>query len=954
MWIFGTHETPRAAPFVSSCNPVVVPTPVQNRPPQLQASNYAVAGGFVPPFIGAPAGMHRPVVAVPGAAASAMAKAAGIVVGARVEAEWTLGRWHAGQVVEMSPDGTKVSIRYDDGYLQWGVQSSTVRVVKNSTSGKPLSEGGGVGASSPGDWSTPASAQVPASQNNESFHTDPGDTDLTQPVTTEEASTGFTTERESHSARSSSATYSTDVASRLLGGLFCTRGQAEKVSILSGDGTGPASKDQSRASIASIEDKLRQRLIDLVDRFESLLPRDGGMPRTSELKEAIEGLERGVTDAQCMSVHGPEIRHARDALLAVESFEFRQRADKVVNDAIESDDWWKMQAAMQAVVGTGSSSELSSRLSEAMKTHKRRQEVTQNLKRGVEAKDPARLRTAIEHALKSHLKESVIKKARDELRSLEARLAASEQLKQAMAGGDPTAIRNAINAAEKSGFKDAAEKDALEAAKNECQIDALSRLDQFVRARDHETLGRELLRAQKEDYLGVDHVADYNRKVKKLKEQDACRKQLQRAVEARDKSQLDLAIRAGEAADLQDADIQLARDTVEEITVREKQAVTRAQAALDLQAALQSDDATRLSTALASAEHAGLGGQEAAPARERLRYLRARAGALQELRDSVQASDLYRLRAALATARGAGVAEPEIKRARDALKNLEAQAQVRRSLEAAAASQDSGTLHRLLEQARQVGLPKREIACAEAQLKSMGESKVVAELRAAREGSDVGRLRSAVQVASTAGVSGQDLDAAWERIRQLEKRQWLSKQLRAAVANDDTACLQAAIRQAELEGYGHDVEVSAARAELQHRSARVHARQELQLARAGGNPYALMTAIRAAENAGVPENEIDMAKSEMASLSSGGASPSGPPTDPKNLEVYAVPATDPKLLHYHAPPTDPKMQDYVTPLTDPKMQDQVPTTDPQLQTAPTTTRRSSSREGTRQRVRWAQ
>merc|ERR1712232_1542685 len=98
-------------------------------------------------------------------------------------------------------------------------------------------------------------------------------------------------------------------------------------------------------------------------------------------------------------------------------------------------------------VGSGLGAEQTSRLQEAMKTYKRRQEAIQELRVATKARDPARLRTAIEHAMKVYLKESLIKQARDDLRSLEARLAAQQVLREAVAGGDHAAVKAAIQAA---------------------------------------------------------------------------------------------------------------------------------------------------------------------------------------------------------------------------------------------------------------------------------------------------------------------------------------------------------------------------------------------------------------------------------------------------------------------------------------------------------------------------
>jgi len=105
-------------------------------------------------------------------------------------------------------------------------------------------------------------------------------------------------------------------------------------------------------------------------------------------------------------------------------------------------------------------------------------------------------------------------------------------------------------------------------------------------------------------------------------------------------------------------------------------------------------------------------------------------------------------------------------------------------------------------------------------------------------------------------MMGTEIDAAWQRLRELEAGQWQRRQLRAAAASGDVVRLQASLKQAELAGFSGE-ELNVARAALQCLNAQVHARQELQLARASRNPDALRAALLAAQEAGLKEEELE-------------------------------------------------------------------------------------------------
>lgn len=131
-------------------------------------------------------------------------------------------------------------------------------------------------------------------------------------------------------------------------------------------------------------------------------------------------LKEALSEAQQLGYHGPEVRRARDALLTLEASEFSRRASCIVDEAIEADDWWKYQAAMQVVVGgMGADSEPAKKLKGAMRLQNERKAATREVRKATEAQDVERLRKAIENAKRLNTKDVDFKKAKAELRALE-------------------------------------------------------------------------------------------------------------------------------------------------------------------------------------------------------------------------------------------------------------------------------------------------------------------------------------------------------------------------------------------------------------------------------------------------------------------------------------------------------------------------------------------------------
>lgn len=121
-----------------------------------------------------------------------------------------------------------------------------------------------------------------------------------------------------------------------------------------------------------------------------------------------------------MGLHCSEAQQAREALLTLEASDFGRRASMIVDNAIEAEDFWKYQAAMQMVVGgLGGDSEQASRLKEAMRLQNERHAAFREMRKAMDEQDPVRLRAAIDKAKAANAKDTDLRNARAELRGLE-------------------------------------------------------------------------------------------------------------------------------------------------------------------------------------------------------------------------------------------------------------------------------------------------------------------------------------------------------------------------------------------------------------------------------------------------------------------------------------------------------------------------------------------------------
>eukprot|EP00434_Breviolum_minutum_P022644 symbB.v1.2.019981.t1/scaffold1654.1/size107508/6 len=390
--------------------------------------------------------------------------------------------------------------------------------------------------------------------------------------------------------------------------------------------------------------------------------------RLSAAVDKGSGEEGLLLDAQKVGMQGPEVRWARDTLLAAEAADFRKNTVRQVEDAIESLDYWKLQAAMQAVIGCGLGKEQAPRLKQAMRTHKIRSEAARELRKAAQARDKARLRTAIEGALKVHTEETVVKKARDALRALQAREAAREELRKATAAKESAKLKSAILAAEKVGLHDQApgmlgedpkEKEELAAAREELRLHAMTRLSKLAESEDVENFAK-----------GLEELADhgvpkqewhhFKKRHSQLKVRQECQTKLALATKARNKEHILAAMKEAKESQVEDdcEVMQIARQTMIILEAEETMAKTRAEVAEELSRAVQGEDQRRLLAAITAADAAGFTSTEVSFARERLRRLRARVGAGQELREAAHSADMYSVPGEVCSAPSACTAMP--------------------------------------------------------------------------------------------------------------------------------------------------------------------------------------------------------------------------------------------------------------------------------------------------------
>lgn len=101
---------------------------------------------------------------------------------------------------------------------------------------------------------------------------------------------------------------------------------------------------------------------------EEVMLEAGGV---SDRRVQLANLEAVLADAQRGGLPDHEVARAREALLSLEAEGMRSHAAIVVEDAIESGDFWQLQAAMQTAVSCGLAGDQLVRLQEAMRAFSR-------------------------------------------------------------------------------------------------------------------------------------------------------------------------------------------------------------------------------------------------------------------------------------------------------------------------------------------------------------------------------------------------------------------------------------------------------------------------------------------------------------------------------------------------------------------------------------------------------
>lgn len=535
-----------------------------------------------------------------------------------------------------------------------------------------------------------------------------------------------------------------------------------------------------------------------------------------------------------------------------------------------------------------------------------------------------------------HVRQKDIDHARDGLKKLEllkleaqhleqARTAFEERLRTAACTKSPEKLHAAIKDAESDANSEARSLPmgdraaAISAARAELQIQMLKRLCDLSDAEDMEALNRALDDAEGKGVAQAD-IDNFTDRLRSLQLRHHHRNELSSALKHGEKAKLITVVAEAQRAGLdKDEHMLKAKAAIQEVEAREKVAAEkaaalrkaeddRAAAAEQIRFALCTDDADSLASALAFADTAGLDGAEVAPARERLRVLRVMAGASIELEAAIESGEVYKLRAAISTVRGTGVDQKQLERAKATLSNLTAKTDAHRSLASALGSGDAGIIAHAIAEAKRRGVAKADIAQAEAGLHTVKHTSVGGELQAAMEAGEISRLRMAVGAAADAGMAGQQLDAAWERIRFLESQEWSIRELRAARESGVSARLQVAISHAEQASVCRE-QLSAARADLRAWLSKSQAQQELQLARASGSACVLRAALDAARAAGIKDGTVSAAQAELTALERGGnwrppppSIPPPPPVDDDEGSSMEDDEVDPD-----SPPTAPKL-----------------------------------------------
>eukprot|EP00446_Apocalathium_sp_SHHI-4_P001179 CAMPEP_0177181330 /NCGR_PEP_ID=MMETSP0367-20130122/15867_1 /TAXON_ID=447022 ORGANISM="Scrippsiella hangoei-like, Strain SHHI-4" /NCGR_SAMPLE_ID=MMETSP0367 /ASSEMBLY_ACC=CAM_ASM_000362 /LENGTH=402 /DNA_ID=CAMNT_0018628173 /DNA_START=38 /DNA_END=1247 /DNA_ORIENTATION=+ len=303
-------------------------------------------------------------------------------LGERLEGEWIPGHWHSGSVCDVDAKG-RLTIRYDDGYMQAGVELERVR---------PLSKIAGASGNLEFERSTRSENTDPqpgyvltSTQDAGKTNATPLDSGSRPPDSTESTPVCLQVDARTIS-KDFPAAHFEEVDSEAEGS-FCAEPVTPNAWAFACSKSSMTTCCGSRRSGELLQDPAQSRGLPghqkvgaFSDEFAPVSD-EGADDRLLKLRARIAEasaagdagfLQHVLSAARQGGARGPEVRKLHDMVVEVEAEEFRRRADRLVEEAVASDDWWRLQAAMQIVVSSGLGHEKAAQLTAAMRAQRAR------------------------------------------------------------------------------------------------------------------------------------------------------------------------------------------------------------------------------------------------------------------------------------------------------------------------------------------------------------------------------------------------------------------------------------------------------------------------------------------------------------------------------------------------------------------------------------------------------
>jgi len=597
--------------------------------------------------------------------------------------------------------------------------------------------------------------------------------------------------------------------------------------------------------------------------------------------------------AQDAGLHGPEVIRARDALSALEAGGIKEQAMEIVDAAIESDNWWKLQSAMAMAHSTGFDKKDVDRLQEAMRMCKKRKDDVQLMREAAQRRDAAALRTAIEVSLKDYVAEKYVKPMRDELRSMEASTFVKSQLDAAIRSKSARQMQEAINAATKAGIKenDKEAGESLRAVQTELQSMALDNLHRLIEKRNVGELDMAISEWRNRG-VREEALAPFSKKLEVWKKHDACRRDLEAAIRSGNPSQISSALAVADTAGMNESDLQFAR-----LALRKHQDRERAQQQQDQERREQEEQQRRRQEQervereneqqRRQQEQAKLEREKEERRRKserdkeeqrRLQQEREReqmavnqkqaelrASAEMKLHAAMSGSDVKQLEVAIQMAQQMGLSSVELARANDVLRGIHSRTQAAQDLRIAIQSSDIYRLKAAIANARHAGVADADIADAQAHVARLqGQGNVRRTLQTAVASRNMDMIRKAIDEARRAGLPAHEIAEIEQHLHSSQES--AKSALHAAMATGDPSRLRVEIGAATDAGLAQH-EILAASEHLRKLEWQQSVRKELQTAMQRGDPVKLQTALQHAIAADMPDHELAHARAELGTLS---------------------------------------------------------------------------------------